>query len=116
MKSPHSHILETYILVCLFVCVCAAACLSESIDCMMLIKKAGDFPSHPLAFHQMHLFSSFMLAERGGGLSCLDFHCSACEGQCVFHPASCLGFKCVCGSSAGTCYIKCECFCVHWFS
>ncbi len=98
----------TYLCVCLFVCVLY--------DCMMLIKKTIDFPSHPVAFHQMHLFSSFMLAEKRGDLSCLEFNCSSCEGLCVFHPPSCLGFKCVCGSSAGMCYIKCKCFCVRWFS
>lgn len=107
---------HTYLCACLF--VCALHVCMKALIVMMLIKKTGDFPSHPVAFHQMHLFSSFMLAERGGGLSCLDFHCSACERLCVFHPASCLGFNCVCvwGSSAGTCYIKCECFCVRWFS
>lgn len=103
MKSPPSHILEICVPVCMFVCVCVAR-LYKGTDCVMLIKKTGYCPSHPVAFHQMLLFSSFMLVERGGGLSCLDIHCSACEGLCVFHPASFLFFfffLSVCGSSSG---------------
>lgn len=103
MKSPPSHILEICVPVCMFVCLCVCvrvARLYKGTDCVMLIKKTGYCPSQPVAFHQMLLFSSFMLVVRGGGLSCLDIHCSACEGLCVFHPASFLSFfffffKCV---------------------
>lgn len=111
IKLPHIRDLHT----CVSVCLCLCCCMFVWKHWCWL-KRQAIFP--PILWLSIRYICSPLLCWQREEA---DFHIYTIN---ALHVKDCVCFilhlvwvcVCVCGSSAGMCYIKCECFCVRWFS